>query len=282
MNRSHARIRHDDQLKPEKKHKRRKPSKQATDIDTPLTELRKKIRSLEKLLAHDAEVAKASLESKDRNGTRSMPSNIRQEKERALAGYRHDLGLALAKKTKDQEHSKMISKYHGVRFFERKKAERGVKRSKKALEDGEGSEEAVLSAQTDLNYTLYLPLSENYVSLWPQNRGEDPDKVRDSKSWKMIRDAYVQAKDSGLTETEIEKKLLKIRDDGWVDMSGTKSTTSVSGLLSYRSKPVPQQKVQRDQSIPKRTPAKEHIEINGAQNDKDIDMDDDSDGFFEK
>lgn len=281
MTRSHGRVRHDGQLKPEKKYKRTKPFRQATDIDTPLTELRKKIRSLEKLLAHDAKVAKALLDSKTSGGARSMPSHVRQEKERALAGYQHDLGLALAKKTRDQGHSKMITRYHRVRFFERKKAERVLKHARTALEKGEGSEEAVLNAQTDLNYALYLPLNEKYISLWPQDGEDDPNKVRDDTSWRMIRDVYVEARDSGLTEPEIGDKLLEIRDDGWKDTIGTKPMTSVSSRPSYRPIPASQQKVRQDQPNEMKTRTTDQIKLNTKQNGNDEDMEHDSDGFFE-
>ena len=98
-----------------------------------------------------------------------MPADIRVEKERALAGYRQDLENSEYEKRKQT----MIKKYHMVRFFERRKATRRLKRLKALLSkaDREGKEYVDLKrktheAEVDLNYTLYCPLAEKYASLY--------------------------------------------------------------------------------------------------------------------
>lgn len=131
-----------------------------------------------------------------------MPPGIRIEKERALAGYIQDLDRAVEEKKRNE----MISKYHMVRFFERKKAERALKKARarlsslhgtrgisgnlrggegvaaavdkdKANEEDRGDDEqeedaakqAVHIAEVDVQYTVNYPLTEKYVSLYPKS-----------------------------------------------------------------------------------------------------------------
>lgn len=133
-----------------------------------------------------------------------MPADIRQEKERELQGY-----VADQQRRKEQrEKSAVTSRYHFVRFLERKKAERRLKQLERDAErvdapqavadtgpskDEDNSrldmdqtrESQVLSnkerlalqeqnyklrlheARVDLNYTLYAPLDQKYISLYP-------------------------------------------------------------------------------------------------------------------
>ncbi|CCU80339.1 hypothetical protein BGHDH14_bgh03711 [Blumeria hordei DH14] len=91
------------------------------------------------------------------------------EDERALNAYQQELADAEAEKIRQ----KMISKYHMVRFFERQKATRILKKLKKRVQEAVSTEESELlkkrahAAEVDLNYTLYHPLSEMYLSLYP-------------------------------------------------------------------------------------------------------------------
>ncbi|KAH8658660.1 hypothetical protein BGZ60DRAFT_493079 [Tricladium varicosporioides] len=111
-----------------------------------------------------------------------LPADVRIEDERALAGYRQELGEAEAEKTRQ----KMIKRYHMVRFFERQKATRAIKKIRKQLLASESADEVEIlkskmhKAEVDLNYTQYCPLSEIYVSLWPQKKdredGREPSK----------------------------------------------------------------------------------------------------------
>ncbi|CAF9911693.1 MAG: hypothetical protein GOMPHAMPRED_007494 [Gomphillus americanus] len=279
-----GKARHESRLKSTKRQKQ--PLSQATGIHTPLTEIRQKIRALEKLLAYDAEKSRSTQGSSGRSTVRSMPSHIRQEKERALAGYKHDLQLALEKRTKTQEHSKMISKYHHVRFFERKKAERRLKQAKAAFEIGEAPEEAVLNAQTDLNYTLYLPLDEKYISLWPQSTLDDPDNVRGGGSWKKLAAMWTESLAKGQTKQEIELDMLNVRDNGWPHTHGQPSTASSStGDHLQKRRIMAMDKMQRKERAKKERGAGIGEVGNGlslTSKKIDIEMDSDSDGFFEK
>ncbi|KAF1968251.1 hypothetical protein BU23DRAFT_425629, partial [Bimuria novae-zelandiae CBS 107.79] len=116
---------------------------------------------------------KADNDEKDRT-----PRGIRIERERELESCKHELEERQAAQRFAKFKSEMISKYHMVRFFERQKATRNLKRHQKqvaALEEGPEKAEkmpVIHDAEVDLNYTLYYPLLKAYVSLWPkQHRG---------------------------------------------------------------------------------------------------------------
>ena len=143
-----------------------------------------------------------------------LPPNIKIEKERELASLLFDQ----RKDKVAKERRQMISRYHMVRFFERKKAERKLKKLRKELEaltidisdededpvtgqDGQNSMEVKLNrnskrqlkkldkqireAAVDLNYTLYSPLTEKYISIFPsersaKNKEMEPSSMNDS------------------------------------------------------------------------------------------------------
>ncbi|KAE8451230.1 hypothetical protein EG329_004394 [Mollisiaceae sp. DMI_Dod_QoI] len=99
----------------------------------------------------------------------NIPADVRVQDERALTAYEQELAAAEAEKTRQ----KMIKKYHMVRFFERQKATRLLKKLRKQLIEANSTEEVetlktqMHVAEVDLNYTQYFPLSEPYISLYP-------------------------------------------------------------------------------------------------------------------
>ena len=118
--------------------------------------------------------------------SQDLPPGVRIEKERALSGYKQDLEKVI----EDKKRNEIIGKYHMVRFFERKKAERVLKKARAQLAkwgetpEGEGHEDEleqlrkkVHGAEVDVKYTMYYPLTEKYVSLFP--KGEDSAKSKD-------------------------------------------------------------------------------------------------------
>ncbi|KAL9119576.1 MAG: hypothetical protein Q9187_003873 [Circinaria calcarea] len=101
--------------------------------------------------------------------SRTLPADVRIEKERALAGYKADL----EKRAEEKRRKDMIGKYHMVRFFERQKATRALKKLQKQASalSPSSPERTSLSAaihdtEVDLNYTIYHPLTEKYQSLY--------------------------------------------------------------------------------------------------------------------
>ena len=156
--------------------------------------LASQIRSLEKLLNHPSS---------------RMSANIRQEKGRELAA----LVLEREKKKAKVRATKNLGKYHMVRFVERQKCERSLKKLRRTLaqiqesrdsvarksktktkgkaidEDSDSDmnldggailpnatevelEEKIKEAEMDLNYTIYAPLGEKYISLFPPTGNE--------------------------------------------------------------------------------------------------------------
>ena len=125
---------------------------------------------------------------------RDLAPNVKIEKERELASLLFDQQKDKLK----SESSKMITRYHKVRFFERKKAERKVRQLEKRRDwlarklrdtadgiegDPAGEEERLASererqeqlknldplireASVDLNYTIYSPLNQKYISIF--------------------------------------------------------------------------------------------------------------------
>ncbi|KAF2455961.1 hypothetical protein BDY21DRAFT_365173 [Lineolata rhizophorae] len=121
--------------------------------------VKKRIRDIERLLR------KQDIKNAD----------ARVELERELVTCKHEL----ERNESGKKRQKMIAKYHKVRFFDRQRATRRLKRLKKKrwgdLSPGELSklDEEVYEAEVDLNYTLYYPLEERYSSLFPRAKGDN-------------------------------------------------------------------------------------------------------------
>ncbi|KAL8803511.1 MAG: hypothetical protein Q9182_003112 [Xanthomendoza sp. 2 TL-2023] len=149
---------------------------------TSINALKSAIRNVSRVLDHD----------------QNLPLKVRIEKERALAGYKQDLEKAQEGKGRQR----MIKKYHMVRFFgqyfakgvhspsslmmscdlERQKATRTLKKLRTRLPSiernspqHEALETQIHDAEVDLNYTLYHPLTEKYVSLFPRQDTRTPE-----------------------------------------------------------------------------------------------------------
>lgn len=110
----------------------------------------------------------------------SMPMTLRQEKERELAA----LLLEQQKSLMVQANRKNLQRYHFVRFMERQKAERTLKRLVKTQQSAESLDEeskrkleaSIHTAEVDLNYTKYAPLGDKYISIFVDERKEKRDQ----------------------------------------------------------------------------------------------------------
>ena len=158
--------------------------KDQNDIPTGLSA---KVRSLRKLLNHHVGA--------------KLPADVRQEKERELAGYLADL----ERREKNSRRSAMIKKYHKIRFLERQKATRRVKRLEKELASSQarGSKdddvakepsmpdpsssiqvrEELSKARVDLNYALFFPLEQNYISLYSNDLPLEAQDLESQSQW---------------------------------------------------------------------------------------------------
>ncbi|KAL9599359.1 MAG: hypothetical protein Q9219_003892 [cf. Caloplaca sp. 3 TL-2023] len=157
---------------------RQRPSK-ASSTDSKsvsVNALKSRIRDVTRVLEH----------------AQDLPLHIRIEKERALAGYRQDLDKA----QNDRDKQRMIKKYHMVRFFERQKATRSVKRLRNQLaaaspdtQEYKSVEDQLHCAEVDLNYTLFYPLTEKYVSIFPR---KETAEAQDEKGPSTDRSDHLQ------------------------------------------------------------------------------------------
>ena len=156
------------ELRPSKRRKLNHSS-QSFKKAHPVNELKSQIRSLTRLLEHEHE--------NDR-----LPATVRVDKERALQSAKYELGVAERAKRR----SEVIGRWHKVRFFDRRTAEKRVRRLRRELErhgsgDGGGEdegerevpEEMMRDAEVDVMYAQYYPLEVPYVPLFPRKKAEE-------------------------------------------------------------------------------------------------------------
>jgi hypothetical protein len=130
----------------------------------PVNELKTSIRNLRRLLDRAPDAT---------TGKEALPPKIRIAKERELASAQHELAESQAAEAR----SKMIARYHKVRFFDRQKATKRLKRARKAMKEVEGDvaerERLAVEAdecEVDVQYAMYYPLEVAYVALYPSVR----------------------------------------------------------------------------------------------------------------
>ncbi|KAL4925609.1 Efg1 domain-containing protein [Aspergillus undulatus] len=141
----------------------RKPGAEAKEYPS-INDLKRRIRDSKRLLNKP-----------------DLPADKRIIQERALAGYEKEL----ADEERRRERSRMIKKYHFVRFLDRKTATKEV--TKLTKKHAELSADETLDDQTkqrklakldahlhtakvNLNYTIYYPLTEKYVSIYAEKK----------------------------------------------------------------------------------------------------------------
>ncbi|KAK5173781.1 uncharacterized protein LTR77_002462 [Saxophila tyrrhenica] len=159
------------QVPGEPKRKRQKPDNagpKSFKKAHPVNELKSQIRSLKRLLERDEK----------------LPGTVRMEKERQLQTAERELVDTQRAKQK----SDMISRYHKIRFFDRQKATKRLKRVRKELRAHEADDEAraqlvrrVDDGEVDVNYAQYFPLDQHYVSLFPRKGVDQEDGAEDDE-----------------------------------------------------------------------------------------------------
>lgn len=198
-----------------------------------INDLKKRIRDVKRLL-----------------NKQNLPADARIVQERALAGYEEDL----AEETARRERSSMISKYHFVRFLgmfyeklpgttcvcfvgyitnrfftlnaDRKTANKQLNRLLRHEKDDKldskkkkSLERKIHAAQVNLNYTIYYPLTEKYISLYPKSKGKTSDDAgaesgseSDSKNKKDLPEGEKPALWSVVEKCMKEKTLDSLRE----------------------------------------------------------------------
>jgi hypothetical protein len=151
-----------------------------------------------------------------------LPPKVRISKERELASAQHELAESQAA----EKRSKMIARYHKVRFFDRQKATKRLKRARKAMKEVEDDaarrEELAREAdecELDVQYAMYYPLDVPYVALYPSHKKvEGQEEDSDGKAVEVARqgDAEMRAL---LKKCVTEGKLDALRN-GKLDKEG--------------------------------------------------------------
>ena len=161
----------------------------------PVNPLKNRLRSVTRVLAHKSS---------------SMPADQMLSLQREEAALRGEIGSI-----EQREHkSRMIAKYHKVRFFERRKAERRLKQAERRLDkqksqEGEDDDtsskiaDEIKSCKIDLDYTLYYPLETRYVSLYAKEGSDEEVVQRENNMWQVVKQAAE------------ENKLEQLRDGHW-------------------------------------------------------------------
>jgi hypothetical protein len=137
-----------------------------------MAEVKSRARDLRRLLEHV-----------DNEPKHKMPANVRIDRERELEACEHELAEKTAAAREAELRNKMIGKYHQVRFFDRQRATRILRKLQRQLsteiENTTASEEhhttqalrqMIHDAEVDLNYAMYYPLMKPYSSLYPRGK----------------------------------------------------------------------------------------------------------------
>ncbi|KAL8670413.1 MAG: hypothetical protein Q9168_005042 [Polycauliona sp. 1 TL-2023] len=184
---------------------------------------KKRPRGAQSALVYSSSSSVNALKSNIRSVTRvlehalDLPLDVRIEKERALAGYKQDLEKA----QQEKEKQRMIKKYHMVRFFERQKATRNLKKLRTRLSsvqrhspEHEALEIDIHNAEVDLNYALYHPLMQKYVGLFPRKGTHGDLDGMDTSGTKTARVGRDQIAMWAIVETCMEDGTLQALRDG--------------------------------------------------------------------
>ncbi|XP_022147510.1 rRNA-processing protein EFG1 isoform X1 [Momordica charantia] len=172
-----------------------------------------------KALAVDKKPKSVSLKNQIRSAERMLrkilPADVREAQEKKLEGLRKQQEI----QSRLAVERKIFLRDRKIKFFERRKIERRIRRLEKLqrapsgqLQDSDIADQ-LSKLKEDLEYVRFFPKTEKYVALF--TGGDDSDMVdRRNKLRKQIKDNLIAAAASGkdLEETGSE-------DDGLLDLS---------------------------------------------------------------
>ncbi|KAI0200428.1 hypothetical protein F4808DRAFT_428770 [Astrocystis sublimbata] len=244
------------------KHKKRKgPS---TEKPSSVNWLKKRARTIERRLNREED---------------SLPANVRHELEKELDHHKQKLDHLVDGKKR----STMITKYHMVRFFERKKADRLARQIRTQLKSVTGEEERerlqadLHIAEVDALYAKHFPYREPYISLYPVSSKTDDAKAGDaSAAQRSLRterppvwDTIEKASQEGV------RALVKIQERKSVaDAKNQASEEKVGRSRSRNSSAL--------ESTGRHTANSKHRQAPEAQDSGGNDDDESDGGFFEE
>ncbi|KAJ2777148.1 18S rRNA maturation protein [Coemansia javaensis] len=158
--------------------KRKKAAaKKEHELPTSLSACKKQVRGLTRLLQREG-----------------LASTARVELERRLKA----LTILQTQMSSAQKDRANATRYHGVKFFERKKVLRRLAQVERLLAADEGARELAEERRTllvDLNYTTYYPNEHKYISLFPADPSATAEDARARRE--AIREAICLAMEKG-------------------------------------------------------------------------------------
>ncbi|GAU25852.1 hypothetical protein TSUD_31170, partial [Trifolium subterraneum] len=157
---------------------------------------------------------KNQIRSAERMLRKNLPSEVREAQEQKLAGLKKQQEIH----TRLAVERKIFLRDRKIKFFERRKVERRIRRLEKlqrssSSQDASASPDQLASLKQDLQYVMYFPKNEKYVPLFS---GNDDQEIVDKRNGlrkqieKRLSAAAATGKD--LEETGSE-------DDGLLDLS---------------------------------------------------------------
>ncbi|KAJ2847414.1 18S rRNA maturation protein [Coemansia brasiliensis] len=146
-------------------------------MPTSLTACKKQVRNVSRLLKRD-----------------NLDSATRVDLERRLKA----LNILQSQMSNAQTDKANASRYHGIKFFERKKIIRKLSQLEKKMETAENKQELESKQHellVNLNYTTYYPNEFKYISLYPADPSKTTEETKERQ--KVIREKIAQAMDVG-------------------------------------------------------------------------------------
>jgi len=230
-----------------------------------------------------------------------LPADVRNDMERELASHK----ATIADKAFQKRRSAMISKYHMVRFFERKKAMRHVKKLRSSIEKTSDPEDLqklkheLHVAEVDEAYALNYPYAEPYISLYGKDKKEKDDGTPEAKSsgdaerppmWATVEKAMEEGPEAlkALRERRSpDESTASAQSKGAPNKSRVKKPTPLSQQLKPPVRPPPPPAVKAVGKDGKQQPPMNRRERRAlmrktaplVQKDED---EDDGEGFFEE
>ncbi|KAJ2771791.1 18S rRNA maturation protein [Coemansia nantahalensis] len=170
---------------------RKKPGQPGEDslLPTSLTSCKKQVRNLTRSLSRPG-----------------LPSTVRVELERKLKA----LTVMQSQMTNAQKDKANATRYHSVKFFERKKIVRRLDQLDKLPEEEQTRETRKEKKRllVDLNYTTYYPDEHKYISLFPGDPSKTTEDTKERRE--AIRTSIAEAMKSG--ELPKDARLVSVND----------------------------------------------------------------------
>ncbi|KAK4688117.1 hypothetical protein P7C73_g2000, partial [Tremellales sp. Uapishka_1] len=184
--------------------KRRPTEKRNPDGLPGLSKIKASIRQTKRLLAKE-----------------SLEPSLRVSTQRRLTALEADLAQA----SKREVEKKNGAKYHMVKFYEKQKLLRLIRRLQK---DGDGAEKDLEAARIMLNYVLHYPNTEKYIALFPSEKDDTKDAGSSKLTLPPILSASAPAPET--LDKPLKKRLDMLESTRMLMTSGQLSKTPDEGL----------------------------------------------------